>query len=224
MIESYPYSLFTADLRPVPLFERSGDPYWLCLSAENGQILDLDPKDPAGFQKVIDRERTGLYSWGLAPYLEKRELILRHYPQMVKEERFYHLGVDIVLKQGTQLSAPLGGIVAEAGYEPGEGNYGGYVILEHTFSGSGHFYTLYGHLDPESVPGKGERLSAGDSLGRIGGFSVNGGWYTQTHLQIITESGADEGYLSKGYCSEYTLKRIHLLCPSPVPLLIWSIT
>jgi murein DD-endopeptidase MepM/ murein hydrolase activator NlpD len=223
MIEPYPYILFSAGMKPAPLFRHSGDPYRLCLSSDNEQIRDLDPTQPSRFQDIIDRDIKGRYTWGLSPYLEKRDRILRHFPQMVSEKRFYHLGVDILLEENTPLFAPLTGSVTEAGYEEGMGNYGGHVILEHSMPDRDPFFTLYGHLDPGSIPTKGKRLKAGDLLGRIGGFSVNGGWYTHTHLQIITCFGAQEGFLYRGYCSEKDLKRIHLLCPSPIPLLIGSI-
>ena len=225
MIEHYPYVLFNDRLKPAPLFNRSGNPYHLCLTEENDRIRDLDPKDPERFQALIDREMKGRYTWGLSPYLEKRDMILRYFPQMVEEKRYYHLGVDIVLEASTQLFAPLDSTVMEAGYEDGMGNYGGYVILntQNPACDRAPFYTLYGHLDPESLPSQNSHLKAGAPMGRIGGFSVNGGWYTHTHMQIITGPGLREGYFHKGYCSEKTLHRIHLLCPSPIPLLIGSI-
>ena len=224
MVYPYPYSLFSAKHVFAPLFQRDGEGYFFSLSGGNTSIHDLDPADPAAFQEIIEHQMKGRFTWGLAPYLEKRDLILRKFPQMTAEERFYHLGLDIVLQLNTPLFAPLAGRVADAGYESGAGNYGGYVVLEHRLTGTEGFFTLYGHLDPESLPAKGDDLEAGASLGRIGDFSVNGGWYHHTHLQIITRQGVQEGYLSRGYCSKDDLKRIHLLCPSPVPLLIRSLS
>ncbi len=47
------------------------------------------------------------YKWGFAGYLERRDSLLRDCPQMVEENRFYHLGLDVIAPLGTQLHAPL---------------------------------------------------------------------------------------------------------------------
>jgi len=55
---------------------------------------------------------------------------------MVADKRFIHLGLDVIVGLGT----PLNATVAESGYESGEGNYGGYVLLKHE---SPYYETFY---------------------------------------------------------------------------------
>ena len=70
------------------------------------------------------------YRWGVSPYLERRDTLLGDCPQMVADRRFIHLGLDVIVDLGTPLCAPLDATVTESGYESGEGNYGGYVLLK----------------------------------------------------------------------------------------------
>jgi hypothetical protein len=50
---------------------------------------------------------------------------------MAAEERYFHLGLDIIVPLHAELRTPLDAVVEEAGYEEGDGNYGGYVLLRH---------------------------------------------------------------------------------------------
>jgi hypothetical protein len=98
------------------------------------------------------------------------------------------------------------------------GNYGGFVLLRHVGRGFEPFYSFYGHLDKSSLPVKGRNLTAGEQFAVIGDFPDNGNWFHHTHLQIITQKGLAEGYLSKGYCAERDMASMNTLCPTPVPL------
>jgi hypothetical protein len=108
--------------------------------------------------------------------------------------------------------------VADSGFEAGEGNYGGYVLLQHDIDGCEAFYSFYGHLCRDRLPAAGTTLDSGEAFAAIGDFHENGNWFYHTHLQVITELGIRRGYASKGYCSESDLAEINRLCPSPVPL------
>jgi murein DD-endopeptidase MepM/ murein hydrolase activator NlpD len=158
------------------------------------------------------------YQWGLSPYLERRDTLLRDCPQMVAEKRFYHLGLDVIVGTGATLHAPLDAVVSDSGYESGEGNYGGYVLLKHESPDLEPFYNLYGHLCKRSLPAPGKVLSAGDAFAHVGDFHENGHWFHHTHIQVITQAGLNKGYVSKGYCSEKDLMEMNDLCPSPIPL------
>jgi len=160
------------------------------------------------------------HSWGFSPYLERRDTLLADCPQMAAEKRYYHLGLDIIVPMGTPLHAPLDAVVAESGYEAGEGNYGGFVLLLHTGPRFEPFYSFYGHLARKMLPEAGRTLQAGDAFARVGDFHENGNWFHHTHLQVITEKGLAAGYLSKGYCTARDLVSMNDLCPSPIPLFI----
>ena len=97
--------------------------------------------------------------------------------------RTVHLGVDLFASPGTPVLAPLDGVVAAVRDNRGHRDYGPTVILRHDLSGtgmgsSGRFYTLYGHLDRDSltecVPG--QRVGRGDRIGAIGAPPDNGDW------------------------------------------------
>ena len=83
------------------------------------------------------------------------------------------------------------------------------------------FYSLWGHLEKASLPVVGTALEAGTVFARLGDYSENGDWFFHTHLQVLTEKGLAEGFISKGYCSTAMLPVIDQFCPSPLFLLRW---
>ena len=215
----YPYCLYTQDIDLQPRFSGlQGDPYLLDLSDNNTRLATTDNRDQESFQRWLDQDMQPRHSWGFASYLERRQTLLADCPQMVEEQRFYHLGVDIIVPVGTPLLAPLAATVVVADYEAGEGNYGGYVLLRHDNQRFDTFYSLYGHLSRSNLPRVGSSRRAGEPFAIIGDFHENGHWFYHTHLQVITESGLEEGYLNKGYCTAEDLKSIHRHCPWPIAL------
>ena len=217
---TYPYSLLNTNFPVYSLLGSSnlGEPQLFDLSGANSELIRLDVKNQSEFQKYVDQGlRNANRQWGIAGYLEKRDTLLAHLPQMVNEERFYHLGVDIILPKDFQLHMPIQGTVIRTGYEEGKGNYGGFVLAKHNIN-NGIFYSFWGHLNLESLPQNNVELQGGEPLARIGGFEENGDWFYHTHLQIITEKGLKEGFLEKGYCSEKLLPVIDQYCPSPLYL------
>jgi hypothetical protein len=213
----YPYNLYNENIIHRPVFDLQGDPFVIDLSYKNSWLESIDVKDQKRFQSLIEDKMGSRHSWGFSGYLERRDTILCNYPQMREEKRYYHLGVDIIVPLGTPCHAPLRAIVADAGYEEGPGNYGGYVLLRHEGDFQ-TFYSFYGHLNREVLPETGQKFHPGDPFARIGDFHENGFWFHHTHLQIITRLGLDRGYELKGYCSEKDLGGINDLCPSPLPL------
>lgn len=134
--------------------------------------------------------------------------------------RTHHLGIDISVPAGTPLFAPLDGTIWAAGYAADQFDYGGYVILEHTIPTGNKFYSLYGHLDPNSLSHltAGDTLEAGESLGKIGTYDQNGGWWPHLHLQLMTETPPD-GYTPPGACEIQFWEVAKALCPNPAHLL-----
>ena len=204
-------------------FVKEGEPFVLDLSNTSPLLQSIDTRDPAALQDVLQQHMHPRYRWGMGGYLERRDVLLQHYPQMVEKKRFYHLGLDIVLPVGTPVHAPFDADVAEAGYEPGDGNYGGYVLLSHRLDQCEPFFSFFGHLSVNNLPDTGAHLGPGDDFARIGDFHENGNWYHHTHLQVITEKGLSEGFLHKGYCTDADLPRIQERCPDPLPLLVGTL-
>lgn len=204
---------------PFPLLghELSGKPFILDMSPESTQTANLDLHDQSGIQAYIDSFFAEGYTWGLGNYLENRERLLGIYPQMQQEQRYFHLGLDVIAPLGTELYCPLSGMVVQSTHEAGDGNYGGVVILEHTGSFE-TFYSLYGHLDTDCLPSVGSEIFRGDTFARMGDFDHNGNWFYHTHLQVLTRSGWAEGWISKGYCTAKQKSIIDRYCPSPLHL------
>jgi len=214
----YPYCLYSPRVKIHPLVRKlKGEPYVLDLSFRNPSLLELENRDQMELQNRIDQAMGDRHTWGLAGYLERRDTLLRDCPQMVSEERFYHLGLDVIVPAGTPLHAPLSAVVETAGYEEGEGNYGAYVLLRHEDVSGEPFYSLYGHLSRGDLPAEGARVKAGRPFAVVGDFHENGNWFHHTHLQIITREGFEKGYVSKGYCTRMDLADMPDLCPSPIP-------
>ncbi len=215
----YPYIAYSSMVDIYPLFSGlQGDPLIVDMS-DNSQLLDdIDVRDQKKFQRGLDRLMRGKFSWGVSSYLENRKKLLSPCPQMVEEQRFFHLGLDIIVPLGTHLNAPLAAIVKKSGYEKGDGNYGGHVLLAHESRYFETFYSFYGHLNREKLPPAGTILKPGQPFAYIGDFHENGNWFFHTHLQILTQKAFDMGYISKGYCSAEDLAQINSLCPSPLPL------
>ncbi len=211
----YPYIAYSDKVDIKPLFKGlTGDPLILDLSVESPVFDKVDVLDQKSFQKWLDKEMKGRFSWGVASYIEDRRRVLAQYPQMVEEQRWYHLGLDIIVPVDT----PLDSHVALSGYEEGDGNYGAHVMLAHESDDFETFYSFYGHLNREKLPAIGTKIDAGREFAWIGDFHENGNWFYHTHLQVLTQKAVDEGYISKGYCAAEDLAVMDALCPSPLSL------
>jgi hypothetical protein len=217
----YPFLLFNRKIRHRPVFNGlKGAPYIADLSADSTLLKGLAPRDQSGLQRLLEEKMGTVYHWGLSAYLERRDTLLRDCPQMVAEKRFIHLGLDVIVPLATPLHAPLDAVVAESGFEEGEGNYGGYVLLKHANPGCETFYSFYGHLCRDRLPVADQSFQAGAPFAEIGDFHENGNWFHHTHIQVITQKGLEMGYAAKGYCSASDMAVMNDLCPSPVPLFI----
>ena len=119
------------------------------------------------------------------------------------EWRTLHLGLDLFEKAGTPVYAPLDGTVCSAQVRPDPLDYGGCVMLAHTVpdvsdeGGDLTFYSLYGHLKPDSVAKLeiGQSISKGEVIAELGDVFENGGWPPHLHLQLITDDlGLQDGF------------------------------
>lgn len=112
--------------------------------------------------------------------------------------RTIHLGLDLFMNAGSEIYAPLDGIVHSFRNNNVPLDYGPTIILQHTVEHDGNpltFFTLYGHLSLDSLDGlyEGKPVAAGSVLARMGDSAVNGGWPPHLHLQIITHLLDREG-------------------------------
>ncbi|MDR2166754.1 MAG: peptidoglycan DD-metalloendopeptidase family protein [Clostridiales bacterium] len=174
-------------------------------------------------QAAIDRHLAEVGArWGISGYPEKRAN-LRGYARITDYEtpRPYHIGVDISVPAGTKVFAPLDGEVVISAHEDGAGNYGGLIVLRHCAYGR-VFYSVYGHMDANSLAPCGEQIKAGELLGIVGNMQQNGDWWEHIHLQVLTEKGFNEGFAYDALCTEEDFARIAELCPNPAFLLAYQ--
>jgi 4-aminobutyrate aminotransferase-like enzyme/Ser/Thr protein kinase RdoA (MazF antagonist) len=121
--------------------------------------------------------------------------------------RTRHMAVDLFAPAGTPVRAPYDGVVERRENRANQGDYGGLLVLRH----DGPFWTLHGHLDPETLAEG--RVKAGEEIARLGSPEVNGGWPPHLHLQLFTDLVADlpgvalsaEGDLWRSICPDPNL-------------------
>lgn len=230
-------NLLSSDVtRIAPLFGSAlqGPPHVFDFSSGNPRTHSYDPANFLEFQIAVYSElAVNGKRWGIGKYLEERSTILRNFPQILSEGRIFHAGLDITSLPGTPLFAPLDAVVFATGKEEGVGNYGGFVILMHRNitpspacpepaegpRGDVSFYSFYGHLNSRHLVQEGKRVAAGERFAVIGDGSDSGGWFTHTHLQLITEEARSRDRMFHGYVNKPDLLIVETLFPNPSRML-----
>ncbi len=133
--------------------------------------------------------------------------------------RRLHLGIDIWGPAGTEVFAPIDGVVHSFAFNDQYGDYGATIILQHQIDEI-QFYSLYGHLslaDIQSIQ-KGDQIKAGDLIAHFGEPNENGQWPPHLHFQLMYDLEGNVGDYP-GVCS--LENRNHYLnnCPDPDCLL-----
>jgi 4-aminobutyrate aminotransferase-like enzyme len=107
----------------------------------------------------------------------------------LEARRAIHLGMDLFAEPGTSIHTPLDAVVHTLANNGAPLDYGPLVILRHDAGDAGVFFTLYGHLDKESLTRLkvGQHIARGEKFARIGAFEENGGWPPHLHFQIILD-------------------------------------
>lgn len=155
-------------------------------------------------------------------YLEKRNIYERsdYFNSSDQEiKRNIHLGLDLWIKAGSPIYAPLEGIIHSFKNNTNFGDYGLTIILEHTVDGT-KFYTLYGHLGLNSLSDKsiGSSIKKGERIAALGTSQENGDYAPHLHFQIIKNLQGYEGDYP-GVCNAEELDFYKRNCPNPNVLL-----
>lgn len=153
----------------------------------------------------------------IGKYAEKRENLYVK-DVFTKENRQFHMGLDIGAPEGTPFYAPLEGEVFCFEDRKEEGDYGPTLITTHVLD-EVRFYILFGHLSRPSLKDKknGGPFKKGEILGFIGSKEENGNWPPHIHIQLsyIPPKGSD----LPGVVSEKDLKWALKAFPDPRVLL-----
>ncbi|MGM0634439.1 MAG: peptidoglycan DD-metalloendopeptidase family protein [Bacteroidota bacterium] len=149
-------------------------------------------------------------------YLEKRQIYQQSSLFKTKKAfRNIHLGIDFWAAAGTEILAPLDGIVFQQNYNDQNGDYGGTILLQHEFN-SVTFYTLFGHLSKKSLNHYqlGDLVQKGEAFCCLGNENENGGYLPHLHFQIILDlQDFTDNY--PGVCTQNTLDFYRNNCPDP---------
>jgi 4-aminobutyrate aminotransferase-like enzyme/Ser/Thr protein kinase RdoA (MazF antagonist) len=173
--------MFTHSLAEAPLVELGIDG-----TASPRDPLDLDL---TALNRAIEDSLAGA-AVGLGRYGEPRLIYtapeFRKGSHPASDRRTVHLAVDVFIAAGTEVCAPLGGVVHAVEIRPEPLDYGGVAVLEHKTTDGDAFFTLYGHLATDVVErlSPGQAISAGDVIAVIGKPDENGGWAPHVHFQL----------------------------------------
>jgi 4-aminobutyrate aminotransferase-like enzyme/Ser/Thr protein kinase RdoA (MazF antagonist) len=111
----------------------------------------------------------------------------------VDERRTIHLGIDLAVRPGSAVRAPLEGEVHALANNQAPLDYGPVVILRHLLADykgdPQEFFTIYGHLSVASLAGlrTGQKIARGEKFAEVGTTAENGGWAPHLHFQIATD-------------------------------------
>jgi len=209
-------------LPPVPQFE--GVSAWLRQnSADFGPIVDDDL--PTGNLSVLDLSVGSLLlggdgdgadlaavtgkifrqmqaagvAVGIGRYNEARLVYtteqFKTRTEEMAEHRTVHLGIDLYKSSGAPVYVPLDGKVHGVANNTAPLDYGPTIILAHRTGQDEAFYTLYGHLSPDSLSGLevGMPVEKGRQFAAIGEPGSNGGWPPHVHFQIMLDLLGENG-------------------------------
>jgi len=159
-------------------------------------FLGADPNAGAAeplTQRIFEEiERAGA-EVGVGRYDEARLLysspLFADSSNPTSERRTIHLGIDLFVKPGTAVHAPLDGVVHTLANNSAPLDYGPLVILGHKTGDGEDFFTLYGHLTTETLEKLrvGQPIRRGEEFARVGGVHENGGWAPHVHFQVILD-------------------------------------
>ena len=197
------------------------------LTADNCKLLDFgmssrllarvsDLADPAAYAQPL-RDFLGDGLVGIGYYNETRPIYLADmFAIDHHERRTVHLGVDLFAPPYSPIYAPLAGTIHSLANHREEQDYGPALILKHEPTAEICFFTLYGHLSPETLDRwqVGQQVDAGALLAYVGDYPDNGNWAPHLHIQIISDM-LDNGDNFPGVCSPNSRDLWTSLSPDP---------
>jgi len=171
----------------------------LGVESELVNAADLGPYSRNFTDLIFGHMRKHGAKIGIGRYDEARSIYMsdayRQVGDQMPEMRTIHLGMDLNLSAGSPVFAIFDGTIHSFQDNAQLFDYGPTIIIEHAIDAKRHFYTLYGHLDRDSLNKLevGMAVTAGDKIAEIGDSDVNGGWPPHLHFQIITDMLGQKG-------------------------------
>lgn len=136
-----------------------------------------------------------------------------------EEPRRLHVGIDIWGDEGTEIFAPLDGVVHSYAFNNNYGDYGATIILSHSMDGV-EFFTLCGHLSLVDIQNlkEGREIKRGQKFAHFGKPAENGQWPPHLHFQIIENLSVYRGDYP-GVCKLSEREKYLANCPNPDTIL-----
>jgi murein DD-endopeptidase MepM/ murein hydrolase activator NlpD len=184
--------LRSADCAPATIIATDGKAIVLDLSRGSLALGEsLENIDVDRFGRLVERAMTAAgTSFAFGRYAEDRELYNNAHFDSAEgsESRAIHMGIDLFCSAGTEVHAPLDGVVSIIANNRQELDYGPMLVLRHEVD-EHHFYTLYGHLALQSISRLvvGQTIAAGEIVAATGSPPENGNWPPHLHFQIIVD-------------------------------------
>lgn len=212
-------SVLDVDLRrePCHVLDLSVASTFLGASPQNAELEKL--KD--AIEKEIKNAKAAV---GVGRYDESRLLyasaLFGNSKNPTDERRTVHIGIDLFVPAGSNVRAPLDGVIHTIADNQVPFDFGPVVILKHSIANGDNIFTLYGHLSRESLRtlSVGQHVAKGEAFAKIGVAGENGGWPPHLHFQIITDMlGLDKDFPGVAPASERAVW--NSLCPDPNLLL-----
>ena len=191
---------------------------YLDLSDENKELSVEKIADNKTFSRYIkefiERQNADI---AIGKYNEDRTIYRKseHFTPQGEEPRSVHLGTDLWLPAETPVSAPLEGVIHSFQINDNYGDYGPTIILEHELENT-KFYTLYGHLNTNSLKGihAGQKIEKGEAFCALGNPSENGQWPAHLHFQIVADMMGNSGDFP-GVAKISERQKFLRICPDP---------
>jgi hypothetical protein len=123
----------------------------LDLSKDNFDLAKIDLGNAELFEKYIEDLRV-MNNVKLAIGMYDENRIIYDYSDVFygADRRTIHLGIDLFIKSGENVIAPIDSVVHSFNNNDVDGDYGPTIILRHKLD-CVTFYTLYGHLSLNSL-------------------------------------------------------------------------
>lgn len=189
----------------------------LDFTANNQLLQNTDLRNTAAFNEAVQQMlQVNNAIAGVGGYFEDRFIYRRstHF-DAAAESRNLHLGVDIWIEAGAPVYTPLPATVHSFQDNANFGDYGPTIILQHELEGI-TFYTLYGHLNRQSLDGLevGKHFAKGDKIAEVGPFPENGDWPPHLHFQVMASMKGRSGDFP-GVATVSEKEHYQLICPDP---------
>jgi len=182
----------------------------------NSELKNVDISNTEQFTEyTFNLMRKNKTPVAIGRYNEDRVIYKRSSLFDGQEARSIHMAIDVWAEATTPIFSPLPGKIHSFQNNDNFGDYGPTIILEHNINNV-IFYTLYGHLTPDSIENieVGQEIEPGQEIARIGNYPENGSWPPHLHFQIITDMQGRKGDFP-GVSTISNKNKWLRICPDP---------